>query len=114
MNFQFAGMMADVLKGALDSGLWRCGFASEDQAQWFCFFCGPVIHMSSTGNAEAGLSGQPPAVRKCALLLTPRLGRVFELCSRNFGESVIKDVEMFLINDLDRQIAGDAGEVIGA
>jgi hypothetical protein len=93
--------MTDMLKGALDGGL-RGGFERVRRGRsGVLFFRGPIIHMSSTGNAEAGFSRQPSAVRKCSLLLTQRRGRGFELCLGTFGEGVVEAVEMLSINDLD-------------
>ena len=70
MKFQSAWMMSELLKMALDSGLRGSSERVRREHKKFYFLRGPIIHMLSTGNAEAGFSRQLSAVRKCSLLLT--------------------------------------------
>src|ERR1700690_146805 len=65
--------------------------------------------MSSTGNAEAGFSRQG---KLCVSLAETRRPLWWDL--KIFGKGVVETVEMFFINDLNGQTAGDAGELIGA
>ena len=80
----------------------------SEEIQWgFYFSCGPIIHMSSTGNAEAAFSRQPSAIREL-FLASEAEARLLRSCSRIFGERVVESVEMLSVRDLNRQIPRDA------